>query len=226
MTYDEMGNVIGDDGSGDPSPPATTGTPSVFSGDYYRAKIGEFQSVINALDSAALIVRYMIDDDIDPALTADLQAQIAAYESKKGAFRTAAEALNFAINGANAFGAQLPTISANLNGVPLAYAAAIAAGAAAAAALIVWGREWIAGTQAIAMRVATLGAITDPTKRAQVAAHVAGLDAAANAAGASPLANIAGIVKWVAIGGLVYFAWKAYSDYSRSSTKKDLDYAD
>lgn len=221
LIYDEMGNVIGDDGSGDP-PPATTGTPSVFSGDYYRAKIGEFQSVINALDSAALIVRYMIDDDIDPELTAELQARIAAYESKKGAFRTAAEALNFAINGANAFGAQLPTINANLNGVPLAYAAAIAAGAAAAAALIVWGREWIAGTQAIAMRAATLGAISDPTKRAQVAAHVAGLDAAASAAGASPLANIAGIVKWAAIAALAYFAWKAYS----GNTSKRIEYAD
>ncbi len=209
LTYDEMGNVIGDDGTGAPA----VASPSMFSADYYRAKINEFQTVINSLDSAALIVRYMIDEDIDPELTAELQASIAAYESKKGAFRVAAETLNFAINGANSLGAQLPTINANLSGIPLAYAAAIAAGVAGAAALIVWGRDWIESNRQLTMRAITLGAITDPNKRAAVAAHVAGLDAAANAASGSPLASIAGIVKWVAIGALAWFAFQAYQKH-------------
>ncbi len=212
--YDAMGNYIGDDGAADPATPVAPATPSVFSVDYYRAKIVEFQTVIDALDSAALTVRYMIDEDIDPVLTAELQSRIAAYESKKGAFRTAAEALNFAINGANALGAQLPTINANLNGFPLAYAAAIAAGVAGAAALIVWGREWIVGTQAVALRLATIGAVTDPAKRDALAARLGELDAAARASESSPLANIATLVKWGAIAALAYFAWRAYAGTS------------
>jgi hypothetical protein len=160
----------------------------------------------------------LIDEiyDVDPELTAELQDFLFQYDQKKGQFRTAAEALNFAINGANQIGANFPTlkIPSGLGFVPLAAGAAIAGALAVAAGLIVWGREWIAGLND-RLKVKQILESVPPEKRDAVAEAILKIDAAQKAADSSPLSSIANIVKWVGIAAVAYFALQAYQEYQK-----------
>lgn len=225
---DPMGNPIPVDTYTDPGPVTTPGItpPGVFSMDYYRNKLAEFQGVMMALDQTAAAARALqplalegaaINDDL-AQLSDEITFSLAEFEAKKSSFRMAAEGLNLAINGVNLVGANLPPlrIPQGLGVVPAAAAAAIAAGLAAAAALVVWGREWIGGMNERAKIIAVSGAITDPAKRDEALAQVLKIEAAAQASQESPLGNIASIVKWVALGAVAYFAWQAFSKARRA----------
>jgi hypothetical protein len=214
--YDANGFVTGYQEIDDPSTDST-GNITPFQLDYYRNKVVEFQNVLDQLDASAVQAMFLIDQDIDPELTADLQDFLLQYDQKKGQFRTAAEALNFAINGANQIGANFPTlrIPSGLGFVPLAAGAAIAGALAVAAALIVWGRDWIAGLNDRLKVAMVLDKITDPQKRDAVAESIAKIDAAQKAADSSPLSSIANIVKWVGIAAVAYFALTAYQKYQK-----------
>jgi hypothetical protein len=165
------------------------------------------------VDDTAAVVAQMIDEEISPELTVDLQSFMQQYDNKKGYYRTAAEALNLAINGVNVFGAGLPSVRVpgGLAMAPIAMGAAVAAALAAAAALVVWGKEWIVGVNDRIKTELLLGKISDPVKRDAAAAALLQTDANAKAAQGSPLSQISNIVKWVAIGALAYFAFQAYS---------------
>jgi len=214
--YDANGFVTGYQEIDDPSTDST-GKITPFQLDYYRNKVVEFQNVLTQLDASAIQAMFLIDEDIDPELTTDLQDFLFQYDRKKGQFRTAAEALNFAINGANQIGANFPTlkIPSTLGFVPLAAGAAIAGALAVAAGLIVWGREWIAGLNDRLKVSMVLDKITDPQKRDAVAESIAKIDAAQKAADSSPLSSIANIVKWVGIAAVAYFALTAYQKYQK-----------
>ena len=210
-----MGDVTGYQEIDDPSTDSS-GNITPFQLDYYRNKVVEFQNVLNQLDETAFQARFLIDQDIDPELTAELQDYLLQYDDKKGSFRTAAEALNFAINGANQIGANFPIVKipSGLGFVPLAAGAAIAGALAVAAALIVWGREWIAGLND-RLKAKTILDSVPPEKRPQVAESILKIDQAQKAADASPLSSIANIVKWVGIAAVAYFALTAYQKYQK-----------
>lgn len=209
--YDAMGYVTGYQEIEDT--PANEPTTSMLSLDYYKTKVVEFQNVLNNLDQTAAVVAQMIDEDISPELTVDLQSFMQQYDNKKGYYRTAAEALNLAINGVNVFGAGMPAVQvpSGLALAPVAMGAAVAAAVAAAAALIVWGREWIVGVNDRLKTEMALGKISDPAKRDAAAAALVQTEANAKAAQGSPLSQISNIVKWVAIGAVAWFAFQAYS---------------
>lgn len=214
--YDANGFVTGYQEIDEPSTDSS-GKITPFQLDYYRNKVVEFQNVLDQLDASAVQAMFLIDQDIDPELTADLQEYLFQYDQKKSSFRTAAEALNFAINGANQVGANFPMVKipSGLGFVPLAAGAAIAGALAVAAALIVWGREWIAGLNDRLKVAMVLDKITDPEKRDEVASAIAKIDAAQKAADSSPLSSIANIVKWVGIAAVAYFALTAYQKYQK-----------
>lgn len=188
------------------------GEASVLTLDYYRNKVVEFQNILYQMDTAAQVAQAIIDTNYDDALTADMIRLLEEFDAKKGQFKIAAEALNFAINGVNYVGGNFPEVKIppGLGFVPMAAAAGVAASLAAAAILIVWGKEWIAGVNARMKIQAQLGAIVDPDKRAAAAAQSIALDAAQASADASPLASIAGIVKWVGIAAVAYFLLQAF----------------
>lgn len=209
--YDAMGNVTGYQETEDT--PVNEPTTSIMSLNYYKTKVIEFQDVLYNLDNTAAIVANMIDEQISPELTVDLQSFMQQYDNKKGYYKTAAEALNLAINGVNVFGAGLPSVRvpAGLAMAPIAMGAAVAAALAAAAALVVWGKEWIVGVNDRLKTELLLGKISDPAKRDAAAAALLQTEANAKAAQGSPLSQISNIVKWVAIGALAYYAFQAYS---------------
>ncbi|NDD05504.1 MAG: hypothetical protein EB078_11400, partial [Proteobacteria bacterium] len=114
---------------------------------YFRTKALEFQQVINALDATAREVDMLIGALPEGAMLDELLIQFDALQSKKGQIKLVAEAVNFAANGLNQVGANLPTIQwpATLGAAPLVIAGAGAAAIAAAAAIIIWGKAWIDG---------------------------------------------------------------------------------
>jgi hypothetical protein len=189
-----------------------TGTNSPVSLSYYQQKIVEFQNLLNGMDTAAKAAQAALWDDIDPKLSADLQTYLDDFDSKKWEFRTAAEALNLAVNGANMVGADFTNIQvpSTLGVVPLVAAGVIAAAVATAAALIVWGNTWLQGLNQRLRDQELIGSVTDPIKRDKLIQTQMEVEAAAAEASASPLSSISNIVKWLAIGAVAYFAFSAY----------------
>ncbi|NBW68610.1 MAG: hypothetical protein EBR47_08000, partial [Betaproteobacteria bacterium] len=76
---------------------------------YFRTKAVEFQQVINALDATAREVDMLIGALPEGAMLDELVAQFGELQNKKGQIKLVAEAINFASNGLNAVGANLPT---------------------------------------------------------------------------------------------------------------------
>jgi hypothetical protein len=198
----------------DDAPPVST--------SYFAEKAREFQQLVNALDATDREVDNLIGALPESALLDELVEQKAALEGKKGQIKLIAEAVNFAANGLNQLGANLPTINLpqTLGAAPLVVAGAAAAAVAAAAAIIVWGKAWIDGINQ-RLRNAELLASVPEADRGRVAEAVLKTDIALAQANQSPLASVAGIVKWVAIGAVAFFAYQAWTQYSGRKTIKD-----
>lgn len=190
----------------DDAPPVPT--------NYFRDKALEFQQLINALDATSREVDMLIGALPESALLDELVDQKAALESKKGQIKLVAEAVNFAANGLNQLGANLPTVNLpqTLGAVPLVVAGAGAAAIAAAAAIIIWGKAWIDGINQ-RLRNADLLASVPEADRGKVAEAILKTDVALAQANESPLASVAGIVKWIAIGAVAFFAYQAFQQY-------------
>lgn len=211
---DEWGNPISE---GEPAPVvAAPGSPTVFSVDYYRTKVAEFQNVLLEMDATAAIARQMIDDDISPEITAGYQADIQAFEGRKGQFRAAAEALNFAISGANLVGGGFTPVRVpgQLAALPVAVIAGVAAAVAVAGGLIIWGRDWIAGINQRTLEAARLATLT-PEARERVIRAQQELEAAQNRAEGSPITAIAGAAKWIGWAVAAYFIWRTVEGFSK-----------
>lgn len=211
---DQWGNPISE---GEPAPVvAAPGSPTVFSVDYYRNKVTEFQNVLLEMDAAAAIARQMIQDDVDPEITAGYQADIQAFEGKKGQFRAAAEALNFAISGANLVGGGFKPVRVpgQLAALPVAVIAGVAAAVAVAGGLIIWGRDWIAGINQRTLEAARLATLT-PEARERVIRAQQELEAAQNRAEGSPITAIAGAAKWIGWAVAAYFIWRTVEGFSK-----------
>ena len=189
---------------------------------YFRDKALEFQQVINALDATAREVDMLIAALPEGAMLDELLIQFDALQSKKGQIKLVAEAVNFAANGLNQVGANLPTIQwpPTLGAAPLVIAGAGAAAIAAAAAIIIWGKAWIDGINQ-RLRDKQLMESVPESQRGAVADAIMKTEAAKAQADQNPLISIAGIVKWVAIGAVAFFAYQAFQQYSGRKQLED-----
>lgn len=187
---------------------------SVFSMQYYRDKAREFQSIMQQVDAAARAAQAIIDEEIDPELSADLIAMLADYDSRKMLFRGAAEGINAGAAIINSVGGRFPQLSipsgfAGFGALPLVIPAATIAAVGIAASLIAWGAIWVSGIVDRMRREQLLGRGT-PAQQAALARELALADSALAATSESPLASISGIVKWGAIAVLGWMAWQAF----------------
>jgi len=226
LLYDENGNVIGDDGDastdsipvtsswgGENFDAARRGIAHPDSG-FIAGKIAEFQTAIDNISGASDDLHYMQSlpiSESDAALIAD---KLSELESRKTAFRYAANALNFATGIVNNMGGSMPEvrIPSGLGfavlGLPLAEAAAIAG----AAALVIWGTTWIASTHSIALSAAEN--LPEPHRTA--ALERLSKTQQHNAISDS-IAGAASIVKWIVIGGALYFAYTTFVEKKRGN---------
>ena len=181
---------------------------------YFRTKALEFQQLVNALDATGREVDMLIGALPEGAMLDELVAQFGELQNKKGQIKLVAEAINFASNGLNAVGANLPTIQwpPTLGAAPLVVAGAGAAAIAAAAAIIVWGKAWIDGINQRLRDKQLLESVPE-AQRGAVAEAIMKTEAAKVQADQNPLTSIAGIVKWIAIAGVAFFAYQAFQQY-------------
>lgn len=206
--------MIGDAGTGNVVYEGDEGdAASALSTEYYRRKVVEFQTVLDALDQGANAARAALATGALPYEDESaLFSLLDEFDARKFTLRATAEAINAGAAAWNALGGRMPSLSipSGLGALPVIPLALIAA-VATAATLIVWGRTWLQGVNQRLQLAATLAAIEDPEQRAEVAAAAASAASAAQLAEASPISSIASIAKWAAIAALAFIGFKAFS---------------
>lgn len=178
-----------------------------FTVQYYADQIASFQATLIQLDQTAQVLANDVMPQLDSVNDADsiaqIQAWLADYEGKKTEIQLAAKAINTVVATANAFGVGLPLVRlpTTLAIVPAVAVAGAVAAVAAAAAIIAWAAEKIATAQQFTQQLATL----PPEARAAALDKMTATDTGI-------VAQLAGLVKWVAIGALVWFGYKAFTE--------------
>lgn len=190
---------------------------SVFSLDYYRTKITEFQSAMNAADLNAYALSQMYDAIDDESAKAEISSLLDEYEGKRSLMRYTAEAINAGASAINAVGGRMPELSipSGLGFAQFALPAALIAAIGVAASLVAWVYTWTKASATVMQRQALLDAIEDPARRAQAAEAMATNDATVAELESTSFSGIASAVKWVAIGVLAFMGFKAWQDYSK-----------
>lgn len=179
---------------------------SALSLQYYRNKVAEFQSVLEAVDRGARAIELALEaDGLDDATWSALYDDLDQYESRRVLLRTTAQAINAGAAAINAVGGRFPVLSipAGLGIVPVLPVAAIAA-VATAATLIAWGLAWLSGVNERLRQAQLLEALPEES-RAKLAEATLISDNALRTAEASPWGSIASMVKWGAIAVGAFF---------------------
>lgn len=191
---------------------------SVFSADYYRTKIREFQSTLYALDAGFDAAQAAIYTDLSPDGAAYVDQWIADFLNKRGTLRATAEALNMGAAVVNAAGGRMPQLNLppGLGAVPLVLPLAAIAATAVAVTLISWGQVALAGLNDRLKLELQLAAQTTPEARAALAVASRKADDAVRIADASSLGALAPYVKWALIGGLAFVAWRLFERFQGS----------
>lgn len=219
--YDEMGNVVFSDDTGEVA--ASVDSGSMLTVDYYRRKVAEFQTVLYALDNtgrdlwgAGAAVYATGDADA----IADYETLRAEYESKRSQFVTVAEGIQLASQGINAVGINFPSVQIpfGMGALPLVPLAAAAGVVAASVALVTWASQFFRTVREFAQRYQHIDAIMalPEGERAGALETLRKLELTAEQSESetnqSPLQSIATIAKWGAVAAIVYFGWRAYSE--------------
>lgn len=182
---------------------------SFFGMEYYRNKVKEFQNVLNELDYSAAVLLDTIQvlqyENFDAAYPLILDYE--EFESMKGQFLAAAEAINLGAAGINAMGGRMPELSIPTGlAAPFVIPVAMVAAVGAAVALISWGNSWLEGVNERLHLAATAELITDPATRDRVLQDASKIRASAQRAKSTGIFDMANIAKWVAIGGAALLA--------------------
>lgn len=188
--------------------------PSIFSLDYYRNKVREFQDSLNRTASIAETFRSVPFYGVDEATFEAIQSWLRDYDMRRTWLIETAEGVNLLAQGANAVGIRFPVISPprGLNALPPLLAVAGIAALTAIVAVV----EWSAVMQAEAKNIAEQARIIGTLPQDQQAALLQGLQNVQTVASQGSIsATIANAVKWIAIGAGVFFAGKLILELRR-----------
>jgi len=210
-----MGDLFPEGGGGSALSPGmsvenipSSSSSSMFSTDYYRQKVVEFQQTLNALQGAREGMIGLVDyGPIE--IQGELTALLDQLDGKISQYKVVAESLNAAIATYNAIGGNFPKLNTTGLGALPVVPIAIAGLVATAAGLIVWGKAWIDQSREMARQAQLHGYLT-PEARSQVAAAALKIESAARASADSPLTSVANIAKWASIAVVAYFAYQVF----------------
>ncbi len=210
-TYDAMGNQTG---FADAVAAQANASP-----DYVRQKILEFQAMLDSLDGLYFTLQEVgaaVSTTGDQDAYTDWLALVNEFESKRGLFKTAAEGINLASNGANSLGANLPALNIppGLGIAPLVVAAGVLAGTYV---LVQWGNNfidkcyqafsnWQNLTAIAALPPDQQGAVLQAFQKAQADAQAA--KDKANGSGITAFADLAKYALWIGAGFLIWKIWR------------------
>lgn len=193
---------------------------SYFGMQKYRNQAAEFQSVMDAMDSTANALRGLLQLPLAAEDYASVQSDLNEFESRKLAFRAAAETINAVGYAINAAGGRFPVLQvpAGLQGIagslglgPAIPIAAIAA-LATAATLVSWGRDWMASVTTRRSDEQLLAAIEDPAQRAEAAERLLQMREARAQSETSTLSKVATIAKWGLFAMLAYYGYRMWEN--------------
>jgi len=184
---------------------------SLFSLDYYRNKVREFQDSLNRTAAIADAFSSLPPDALDSASYDAVVDWLNDYYARRGWILDAAEGVNLLAQGANAVGLRFPVVSAPAGLAALPPLVAIAGVAALAAIVAVV--EWSAVKQAEARNIAgqiEIAATLPADQRAAALQAVQAVQTVAEQSGIS--ATIANTVKWAVLAFGAYLAAKFIAD--------------
>jgi hypothetical protein len=181
--------------------------------NYYEQKVRDFQTQVNAIDTAAYGLRMLLDLNISDDQRLPVLELLSELEQKKSTIRTAAESVNAASALANSVGIQLPKVNIQTLGalplLPIGVAIAVSGALALVFTLISWMTDWINRSAVVAQMIAA-AADLPPEQRARVLEAINATEQA-KAASSTGLSNISNIVKYVAFAAVAYFAYQAFA---------------
>lgn len=185
---------------------------SPLSMDYYRSKVREFQSTLNALDETFQAVQSALASG---ALTAQGQNELIQwareFQSKRLAFKATAETINAAAATVNALGGRLQPVSLPpaLAALPLMPLAAVAA-FGTAAVLVSWGVAAIRAARDV-LETQTMLELVPEAQRADVIRSINDVRRAEAQASGTGIAAFAPVLKWGAIALVAFLAYRAFA---------------
>jgi len=181
--------------------------------NYYEQKVRDFQTQVNAIDTAAYGLRMLLDLNISDDQRLPVLELLSELEQKKSTIRTAAESVNAASALANSVGIQLPKVNIQTLGalplLPIGVAIAVSGALALVFTLISWMTDWINRSAVVAQMIAA-AADLPPEQKARVLEAINATEGA-KAASSTGLSNISNIVKYVAFAAVAYFAYQAFA---------------
>ncbi len=205
-----MNRTLGDAwASEDPTPDSG----SALSLDYYRAKVTEYQSVLNALDGGYQAALSALEiSGLDPGTVVALNGAISEFQSKRWTLKATAEAINMGAAVVNAAGGRMPQLSipGTLGFAPIALPLAAIVAVGTAATLIVWGQSWLRGVNDRLKTAQLLEAQATPEARQALAISIQKADQAASESESTGFAALAPLLKWGAIGIGAFMLWRAF----------------
>lgn len=206
--------IYGDTGyTGSTAPGTDSSVTQYASLDYYRGKIEEFQSYLNALaisHDAMITLAQQIDTSDD--LYGQIDNWLNDLQNNTSALQIAATAVNTAAEGINAVGGRMPEISVpqQLSAVPLVAIAAIAAAVAGTAWAVSYAIGKMQDAQVILSNNQTI-ANAPPEQQAAVAQALSKITSA-QASASNPLGSLSTIIMWVGIAVAAWFGLKALKE--------------
>lgn len=182
---DEGGNVIGDDGAGEPVAVAPAEV------NRYSAFVSKFQQALFDADSTAQALNALLinpPEGMTQADTDEITARLAEFDAKKSSLKFTAQSLNTLVDGVNFMGGSMSSLAIPsglgfaLPTIPMAVGGAMALGAMAL--LLNWVYAWITDSQSVLERFGS--GVTNT------------VDSAAS------------LAKWAAIGIAAYLVYQMY----------------
>jgi len=189
--------------------------PSVFSLDYYRNKVREFQDSLNRAAAIAEAFGAIPPEALDPSDYDLVVDWLNDYWARREWILSAAEGVNLLAQGANAVGVRFPVVSVPSGlgfALPPALAIAGVAAFAAVVSVIAWAADKITEAGLIASQLKIIETIP-ADQRAAALANVQSVQTAV--AQQSLSAQIANTVKWIAIGVGAFMVVKMLADRGR-----------
>lgn len=185
--------------------------PSVFSLDYFRQKVTEYQVMLDGIDAVSRALVTVLDTAVSDEVSQQTLDFMDEIDARKSTMKLTAEAINAASAAVNWAGGRSPVLSipGTLGLAPLVIPAGTIALIATAAAIVVWGRDFTARIFEYYSRQQTIDAQDTPEKRAAVAAAAGTADNALKVADNSVLGLAGNTIKWIAIAALAWIAYQS-----------------
>lgn len=204
--WDDNTGEIGDIG------PLTDSSASVFSLQYYKNKVLNYQAVLNALDAAVNSAWDLVANGADDLITQEIYNWLGEVDAKKSEIKLTSATINAGSNALSYAGVEFPgvNIPGGLAGLPFLSLPVIAA-IGTAYVLSQWGVAAIDSYKQIAIRNNEIARVSGtPEQQNAALVAMAAADSAANAA-KNPLGDTAKIVQYAAIALIAYFAFQTFN---------------